>query len=71
MVDLNGHEAGNGGYSQRTPTAHRLLYSENPALKRLASAVQFPGHHILKRFAPVLCLALARFFNSPTPVGFG
>jgi hypothetical protein len=28
-VDLNGHEAGNGGYSQGTPTAHRLLsYSE-------------------------------------------
>src|SRR6516164_2740092 len=23
MVDLNGHEAGNGGYSQRTPNAHR------------------------------------------------
>ena len=31
MVDLNGHEAGNGGYSQRTPNAHRgLLYSEGP-----------------------------------------
>jgi hypothetical protein len=24
MVDLNGHEAGNGGYSQRKPTAHRV-----------------------------------------------
>ena len=23
MVDLNGHEAGNGGYSHRKPTAHR------------------------------------------------
>jgi hypothetical protein len=23
MVDLSGHEAGNGGYSQRKPTAHR------------------------------------------------
>ena len=23
MVDLRGHEAGNGGYSQRKPTAHR------------------------------------------------
>jgi hypothetical protein len=22
-VDLNGHEAGNGGYSQRKPTTHR------------------------------------------------
>ncbi len=29
MVDLNGHEAGNGGYSQGTPTARRaFLYSE-------------------------------------------
>jgi hypothetical protein len=29
MGDLNGHEAGNGGYSQGTLTANRdLLYSE-------------------------------------------
>jgi hypothetical protein len=29
MVDLTGHAAGNGGYSQGKPTAHRdLLYSE-------------------------------------------
>ena len=29
MVDLNGHEAGNGGHSQGRPTAHRpLFYSE-------------------------------------------
>src|SRR6266851_5223539 len=29
MVDLTGHETGNGGYSQRTPTAlPGLLYSE-------------------------------------------
>ena len=29
-MDLNGHEAGNGGYSQGKPTACRdLLYSEN------------------------------------------
>jgi hypothetical protein len=29
MVDLNGHEAGNGGHSHGTPTAHRpLFYSE-------------------------------------------
>jgi hypothetical protein len=29
MVNLNGHEAGNGGYSQGTPTARRaFLYSE-------------------------------------------
>ena len=24
MVDLTGHEAGNGGYSQRKPTDHRV-----------------------------------------------
>jgi hypothetical protein len=29
MVNLTGHEAGNGGHSQGTPTAHRaFLYSE-------------------------------------------
>ena len=29
MVDLNGHEAGNGGHSQGTPKASRpLCYSE-------------------------------------------
>ena len=29
MVDVNGHEAGNGGYSQGSPTARQvLLYSE-------------------------------------------
>ena len=30
MVNLTGHEAGNGGHSQGTPKAHRaLLYSES------------------------------------------
>jgi hypothetical protein len=30
MVNLTGHEAGNGGYSQGTPKAHRaFLYSES------------------------------------------
>ena len=30
MVDLHAHEAGNGGQSQGTPTAHcGLLYSEH------------------------------------------
>src|ERR1700730_6003566 len=29
MVDLNGHEAGNGGYSQRKPTAHRVSSTRN------------------------------------------
>jgi hypothetical protein len=30
MVNLTGHEAGNGGYSQGTPKAHRaFLYSDS------------------------------------------
>jgi len=32
MVDLSGHEAGNGGYSQRKPTAHRDSSTRNVAL---------------------------------------
>lgn len=33
MVDLYGHEPGNGGHSQGRPTAHRdLLYSERRLL---------------------------------------
>src|SRR5271157_84083 len=33
MVNLNGHAAGNGGHSQRTPKAHwGLLYSEGANL---------------------------------------
>lgn len=36
MVDLNGHEAGNGGDSQGSPTARRvLLYSERCPITRL------------------------------------
>jgi hypothetical protein len=36
MVDLYGHEAGNGGYSQGTPTGHRpLSYSERLPITRL------------------------------------
>ena len=35
-VDLNGHEAGNGGYSQGRPTAHWvLLYSERCLVRRV------------------------------------
>ena len=37
MVDLNGHEAGNGGYSQGRPTARWvLLYSERCPVTRLS-----------------------------------
>ena len=39
MVDLNGHEAGNGGYSQGRPTARRaLLYSERCPVTRTYQA---------------------------------
>lgn len=38
MVDLNGHEAGNGGYSQRKPTAHRD--SSTRKLVRMPVAVE-------------------------------
>ena len=38
MVDLNGHEAGNGRYSQGRPTARRvLLYSERCPVTALIS----------------------------------
>ena len=39
MVDLNGHEAGNGGYSQGMPTAPRtLLYSERSDVSQVSAA---------------------------------
>ena len=43
MVDLNGHEAGNGGHSQGTPTAHRPpFYSERcPINAALIGKVDF------------------------------
>jgi hypothetical protein len=34
MVDLNGHEAGNGGYSQGTPTANRDSSTRREAIYR-------------------------------------
>ena len=42
MVDLNGHEAGNGGYSQGRPTARQvLLYSERRPVTRLPARNNF------------------------------
>jgi hypothetical protein len=35
MVDLNGHKAGNGGYSQRKPTALRDSSTRKPGVVRL------------------------------------
>ena len=42
MVDLNGHEAGNGGHSQGTPKAHRpLSYSERlPVTQRQSRQIR-------------------------------
>jgi hypothetical protein len=38
MVDLNGHEAGNGGHSQGMPKAHRpLSYSERSPVTAVVS----------------------------------
>src|SRR5712692_10474309 len=40
MVDLNGHEAGNGRNSQGRPTAHRdLLYSERGDVAQITLAI--------------------------------
>jgi putative transposase len=45
MVDLNAHEAGNGGQSQGKPTARGvLLYSEG--YDRIAGAMANLGHRI-------------------------
>jgi hypothetical protein len=55
MVNLNGHEAGNGGYSQGTPTARRaFLYSEGngatagtigAAVRMSVCVTSFPMRH--------------------------
>src|SRR5215831_20362265 len=45
MVDLNAHEAGNGGQSQGKPTARGvLLYSEG--YDRIVGALANLGHHL-------------------------
>ena len=46
MVDLNGHAAGNGGYSQGTPTARRaFLYSEI-AHRRIVAGWEILRNHM-------------------------
>jgi hypothetical protein len=40
MVDLNGHEAGNGGYSEGRPTARRVLLCS----ERCPVSAAFNGH---------------------------
>ena len=57
MVDLNGHEAGNGRYSQGRPTARRvLLYSERCPVsafyKGESQEKRLPGDWKEQRFLP-------------------
>ena len=46
MADLNGHEAGNGGYSQRKPTAHRDSSTRklvrNASYNTISASATFP-----------------------------
>src|SRR6266513_1547092 len=62
MVDLTGHETGNGGYSQRTPTAlPGLLYSE-PRLAVLCGHFASELGELLFRIREILLIELqARF----------
>jgi hypothetical protein len=56
MVDLNGHEARNGGRSQGTPTAHRpLFYSERWSSSRAPLLAPSPLRTELEGF-PVIRL---------------
>ena len=49
MVDLNGHEAGNGGHSQGTPIAYRDSSTRRDAILR-----QHPENHLsAKPYRPV------------------
>src|SRR5437660_11150135 len=57
MVDLSGHEAGNGGHSQRTPTAHRGSSTRSSSLK--------PWHPLLTRETLDNFDARRRFGTSP------
>jgi hypothetical protein len=69
MVDLNGHDAGNGGYSQGRPTTHRdLLYSErwrfcnSYLLKNPWHEADEPGFRYLLRYS-IAPNVLIRFAN--------
>ena len=44
MVNLNGHEAGNGGYSQREPTAHWGSSTRNSPRKKEPKAKRVKAH---------------------------
>jgi hypothetical protein len=50
MVNLNGHEAGNGGHSQGTPTAYReLLYSERGDLSQTSNERRIVANHSIRK----------------------
>jgi len=62
MVDLNGHEAGNGGYSQGTPTAHRpLFYSErcHTTFSVISVPQIVPVLHTQRNYRPSITLEAA------------
>src|SRR5262249_19983492 len=63
MVDLNAHEAGNGGQSQGKPTARGvLLYSEG--YRRIEGAVSHLGHNLARS---TIAEMLARHGMEPAP----
>lgn len=56
MVDLNGHEAGNGGHSQGKPTAYRDSSTRREAIYRVQV---FNGPEAGVKYFPNLKAALA------------
>src|ERR1700745_1167999 len=57
MVDSNGHEAGNGGYSQRKPTAHR----DSSTRKLAQTALLVKSLFLLKVVPKVIDPAMGSF----------
>jgi hypothetical protein len=67
MANLTGHEAGNGGHSQGTPTAHRApSYSEEEAVGCLFVSVQAAAFYRLVRINELVALKQRSFFAIET-----
>ena len=49
MVNLNGHEAGNGGYSQREPTAHWASSTRKSPMKKEPKAKRAKAQRPVQR----------------------
>jgi hypothetical protein len=66
MVNLNGHEAGNGGYSQGTPTARRaFLYSETAGkLAAMHPSGNVVWHRVVDRLPLLTNSAFPAFFGA-------